>query len=137
MYGLAVEHTLEDLVQWSGNNGQTFFFQSELPCKPAAEFTANPNADDVTQANFGDPGFVGYRVNSTVTSHNAYGVGVYNFFRDNNVTVASGISCPDSLTKNFVAPLSVFLSGKGIVNHIINDQGAETGWNNPGVQYEC
>ena len=31
MYGLAVEHTLRDLVRWSGSHGQTFFFQAELP----------------------------------------------------------------------------------------------------------
>lgn len=32
LYGLAVEHTLQDLVQWSGDRGTTIFFQSELPC---------------------------------------------------------------------------------------------------------
>ena len=31
-YGLAVEHTLQDLVQWTGENGATYFFQSEMPC---------------------------------------------------------------------------------------------------------
>ena len=30
-YGLAVEHTLEDLVRWNGNNGRVYFYQSELP----------------------------------------------------------------------------------------------------------
>mmetsp|Transcript_91663 Transcript_91663/g.258289 ORF Transcript_91663/g.258289 Transcript_91663/m.258289 type:complete len:407 (-) Transcript_91663:570-1790(-) len=52
IYGLAVEHTLGDLVQWSGNRGRTFFYQSELPY-------------DVTQA-YGDAGYVGYRVNDSV-----------------------------------------------------------------------
>lgn len=58
-YGLAVEHTLGDLTQWSGEAGETYFYQSELPY-------------DVTQQNFGAPGYVGYRVNSTVTSHKAW-----------------------------------------------------------------
>ncbi|KAH8047999.1 hypothetical protein JL722_12788 [Aureococcus anophagefferens] len=30
-YGLAVEHQLEDLVVWEGDNGTIFFYQSELP----------------------------------------------------------------------------------------------------------
>ena len=31
-YGLAVEHTLKDLTKWSGEDGRTIFYQSELPC---------------------------------------------------------------------------------------------------------
>ena len=30
MYGLAVEHTEQDLVQWSGERGRTYFYQSEV-----------------------------------------------------------------------------------------------------------
>ena len=30
-YGLAVEHTLEDLTVWNGEGGQVYFYQSELP----------------------------------------------------------------------------------------------------------
>ena len=100
-------------MQWSGNAGQTYFFQSELPY-------------DVTQANFGDKGYVGYRVNASVTSHKGYGIGVYQFFRDNAVTVKTGISTPPALESSFVHPLAVFLNGKGIMQHIINDKGDET-----------
>jgi hypothetical protein len=39
-YGLAVEHTLRDLVQWNGDHGRVYFYQSELPY-------------DVSQTNFG------------------------------------------------------------------------------------
>lgn len=39
-YGLASEHTLEDLVVWNGNWGQTVFYQSEFPY-------------DVTDQNYG------------------------------------------------------------------------------------
>ena len=31
MYGLAAEHTLEDLTVWRGDKGATYFYQSELP----------------------------------------------------------------------------------------------------------
>jgi hypothetical protein len=36
-----VEHTLGDLLDWQGERGRTYFYQSELPY-------------DVTQANYGD-----------------------------------------------------------------------------------
>eukprot|EP01079_Euglenida_sp_SAG-EU17-18_P006715 gene6715-162_t len=110
-YGLAVEHTLNDLVVWEGNGGQTYFFQSELPYQ-------------VTQQEFGDPGYAGYRVTPNVTSHNAWGVGVYCFFNKEAVTVQSAIVVPPALVKNFVNPLTVFLNGNGQINHIINDVGA-------------
>jgi hypothetical protein len=30
-YGLFVEHTLGDMTSWNGNNGEVYFYQSELP----------------------------------------------------------------------------------------------------------
>lgn len=109
MYGLAIEHALGDQMQWSGENGRAYFFQSELPY-------------GVTQA-YGDAGYTGYRVNSTVHQHAGWGIGVYSFFRDHTVTVESGIVVPPGLAKNFVAPLSVFLNGHGSIEHVINDKG--------------
>ena len=64
MYGLAVEHAEKDLTIWTGERGRTYFYQSELPYI-------------VTQAEFGDPGYAGYRVGDGVKAHNAWGVGVY------------------------------------------------------------
>ena len=93
----------------------------------------------MTQQNWGDMGYVAYRVNSTVQQHNAWGVGVYTFFRDYNVTVQTGISVPPALVDNFVAPLGVYLSGKGVMMHVIDKQGGETWWGDPShnVQYVC
>ena len=126
MYGLAVEHTTEDLVQWSGSNGATYFFQSELPY-------------DGTQANFGTPGYCGYRVMDNVTAHQGYGVGVYTNFQAGAVTVDSGIVVPPSLVPSFTAPLGVFLNGKGTMNHIIDSFGNKTWYGDPknNVAYVC
>ena len=107
-YGLACEHTLEDMLVWNGNYGKSYFYQSEYPY-------------DVTQANYGDKGFVGYRVNQNVTSHEAYGIGVYSFFRDNWVTVNTGISAPERAGVAFHNSLSVFLNGNGQISHVINN----------------
>ena len=63
---------------------------------------------------------------SNVTSHNAYGVGVYQFFRDHAVTVQSGIQVPDGLVSSFVSPFTVFLNGLGTIQHAINNLGDPT-----------
>lgn len=110
IYGFKVEHALTDQVQWNGNNGQTFMFQAEMPY-------------DVTQANFGDKHYTGYRVADDVTAHKAYGTGVYHFFRDQPVVVESAIVCPPALVSSFVNPLAVFLSGLGTIQHIVNGIG--------------
>uniref|UniRef100_A0A7S4SCA5 Pectate lyase superfamily protein domain-containing protein n=1 Tax=Alexandrium monilatum TaxID=311494 RepID=A0A7S4SCA5_9DINO len=123
MYGLAVEHTLKDLVQWSGEGGKTFFFQSELPY-------------DVTQA-FGDAGYVGYRVGDSVRDHEAYGVGVYHFFRDHAVTVKRGISVPTWLENSIKSPLSIYLNGKGKVEHTMNGRGSATSKDTTQAEWIC
>ena len=58
-------------------------------------------------------GFVAYKVGDNVTNHEAYGIGVYSFFRDNWVTVNSGIKSPERAGIAFHNALSVFLDGKG------------------------
>jgi hypothetical protein len=122
MYGLAVEHALEDLVQWSGERGQTYFFQSELPYS--------------VDHTYGDNGFAGFRVNESVKNHDGYGIGVYSNFVKDSVNVQSAIVVPNGLESRFVAPVTVFLNGKGSIQHIVNEQGAAV-QNNSRTSYNC
>ena len=124
MYGLAVEHTEQDLTLWNGERGQTYFYQSELPY-------------GVTQQEYGDKGYAGYRVAPTVMTHGGWGVGVYCFFRDHDVTVASGIVAPAALESSFVNPLTVFLNGHGGITHVINDKGGASQGPQTSVNYVC
>ena len=71
-YGLACEHTLGDMLVWNGENGRSFFYQSEFPY-------------DVTQQNYADLGYVAYKVGDHVQKHDAVGLGAYSFFRDYDV----------------------------------------------------
>eukprot|EP00927_Polykrikos_kofoidii_P059613 TRINITY_DN5475_c0_g1_i1.p1 TRINITY_DN5475_c0_g1~~TRINITY_DN5475_c0_g1_i1.p1 ORF type:complete len:708 (+),score=103.17 TRINITY_DN5475_c0_g1_i1:56-2179(+) len=112
MYGLAVEHTLTDQVQWTGDRGRTYFFQCELPY-------------DASEA-YGRAGYVGYRV-SKAASHTAYGLGVYIYFRDNNVTVNRGVAVPEELESSMHSLVTVFLNGKGRMLHVLNNQGGAVG----------
>jgi hypothetical protein len=109
MYGLAVEHTLADLVVWSGNRGKTYFYQAELPY-------------DASSFNY-----CGYKVNDGVEAHEGYGLGVYHYFRDHPVGVKSGIQCPSELLHSFENSLTVHLNGSGTIQHVINDRGEATG----------
>jgi hypothetical protein len=77
----------------------------------------------VTQENFADKGFVAYKVADNVTSHEAYGIGAYAYFRDYDVNQPEGILAPKKPGITFTNSLTVFLNGKGSIKHIIDDQG--------------
>lgn len=96
-YGLMSEHHLGNLLEWNGENGKTYFYQSELPY-------------DV-DSSYADKGFAGYVVGDHVKNHEAWGVAVYTFFRDHYVMVNTGIKAPAASGVKFHNSVSVFLTG--------------------------
>ena len=122
-YGLAVEHTLGHLVEWNGENGRTYFYQSELPY-------------DVDH-DYADNGYTGYKVADNVQKHEAWGLGVYSNFRDHLVETPTGIKVPKNVGINFHNSLSVKLASNGGIKHVINDQGDEVNDTNTAVAYVC
>ncbi len=129
-YGLAAEHTLSDVTIWNGDQGQCYFYQAELP------YDASPGFNSV-----------GYRLGSSVTTHNAWGVGVYSFFRDNNITVPSGIGVNStSQSIVFINALSRYLAGFGGISSVLNTgnginpqagAGSAVNIKTPGPAYLC
>jgi hypothetical protein len=114
MYGLAVEHTLKDLVKWNGNKGKVYFYQAEFPyC--------------VNQENYGDKKYCGYRVHDDVDEHLSIGSGLYSFFRDEDCFVESAIVAPDKDKIVFVNPFTKFLTGKGGIKSVLNNKGGSMG----------
>jgi len=109
-YGLFSEHSLGDLVQWNGENGETYFYQSELPY-------------DVTQSNYADKGYHGYRVGDSVKNHKGWGICVYSYFRDNWVMMDTAIKVPTSSGIQLTNSFTKFLNGKGGINHVVNGEG--------------
>jgi hypothetical protein len=81
-------------------------------------------------------GYSAYTVGDHVTSHTAYGVGAYTYFRDNDVTVESGIKAPKYAGVQFHNSLNVFLDGKGQCTHVINQTG-NTAKNGQTPNYVC
>jgi len=110
MYGLQVEHMVKDQVIWSGENGECYFYQCEIPY-------------DVTK-DWSTAGYAAYRVSDGVVNHSAYGLGVYSFFRDFEVWMDTAIKTPPAVSKNIIQPMITFLSGKGGIKTILNGKGS-------------
>ena len=69
VYGLFVEHYQEYQVLWNGNGGRVYFYQSEIPYDPPDQ----PSYASAPGAN----GWASYKVADRVTSHEAWGLGIY------------------------------------------------------------
>ena len=117
MYGLFVEHYQRYEVQWNGNGGRTYFFQNEMPYDV-------PN--QAAWMNGTMRGFAAYQVGSTVTSHEAWGLGSYCFFnKDSTVGAEHAFEVPAAPNVRFHNMVIVSLGGgKGTIAHVINDAGA-------------
>ncbi|HET6504117.1 MAG TPA: RICIN domain-containing protein [Amycolatopsis sp.] len=115
VYGLAAEHYQQYAVLWNGNGGRTYFLQNELPYDP-------PN-----QASWMDGstnGYAAYKVADTVTSHEAWGLGVYCYFNVNSSIVAdNAIEVPTSTGVRLHDLVTVSLGGVGTISHIVNGTG--------------
>jgi hypothetical protein len=111
-YGMLVEHTQAYQVWWHGNNGRLYFFQCEMPYDP-------PNNTEWAAGN-GILGYPAYKVANTVTSHEAWGLGVYSVFR-NSVTATNAYEVPTTGTK--MHHMCTQKLGGGEITHVINGLG--------------
>ena len=114
IYGLFVEHTQEYQTLWNGNGGRVYFYQSEMPYDV-------PNQDAWKQGAVN--GYASYKVADTVKTHEAWGLGIYSFFRDAAVVADNAIETPTAPGVKMHHMVTVFLTGKGGINHVINGKG--------------
>ena len=118
IYGLFVEHHQQFQVLWNGNHGRTYFYQSEIPYDP-------PDQPSYTSAP-GTNGWASYKVADNVTSHEAWGLGVYCVFRHPNVTLTRAIEVPVSPNVRFHHMITVALDNLGEISNVIDDKGGPT-----------
>jgi hypothetical protein len=117
MYGLAVEHFQQYQTLWNGNGGSVYFYQSEAPYDPPNQAAWMAGTEN---------GYSSYKVADTVTSHQAYGVGVYCYFDVNPaVVLGNAIEVPASgldgaMMHNMT---TVSLGGVGTITNIIDGYG--------------
>ena len=111
--GLAVEHYQQSQVVWNGNNGETIFYQSELPYDPPSQAAW---MDGTAR------GYPSYQV--TACAHTAYGLGIYSYFSQGvSIYDDNAIITPNTSGINFTDMVTVFLSGSGGIADIINNTG--------------
>jgi hypothetical protein len=123
VYGLFVEHHQEFQTLWNGNGGRVYFYQCEIPYDP-------PDQPSYTSAP-GTNGWAAYKVGDKVTSHEAWGLGVYAVFRRPNVVLTRAFEVPKTPAVKFHNMITVCISQNGEITNVINDEGGAT---MPGVK---
>jgi len=122
IYGLFVEHFQQFQVLWNGNGGHVYFYQSEIPYDP-------PDQASWRSAS-GVNGWASYKVADSVTSHEAWGLGIYSVFTNPNVFLTRAVELPKTTNVKFHHLVTVNLTANGGISNVINDQGGATA---PGV----
>ena len=126
IYGLFVEHHQQYQTLWNGNWGRVYFYQSELPYDPQSQGSWSEAP--------GLPGYASYKVADKVTSHQAYGLGVYAVFINTGGAIISCSNAMETPTHsqqvNVHHMMDVYISGNGgtsQIYHIINGGGSSVG----------
>lgn len=117
-YGLFVEHHQEFQVLWNGEDGRTYFYQSEIPYDP-------PNQPSYTSAK-GVNGWASYKVNDNVRRHEAWGLGIYSVFYKPDVGLSRAIEVPQTPGVRFHHMITVALGNLGEISNVIDDAGGPT-----------
>ncbi|MET7645891.1 discoidin domain-containing protein [Streptomyces sp. NPDC005426] len=116
--GLFVEHFNKYDVEWYGERGRTVFYQNEK---------AYDAPDQAAVQNGATKGYAAYRVDDSVTTHEAWGLGSYcNYDVDPTIRQDHGFEAPVKPGVKFHSLLVVSLGGNGHYEHVINDTGAST-----------
>lgn len=121
IYGLFNEHFQGYQTLWKGESGRTYFYQSEIPYSPPSLEVWNDNEK---------PGYASYKVADSVQNHEAFGLGIYSFFRgeptvSNNVRLENAMEVPDH-PGIVIRHISTFAELNGGINHSINGMGEST-----------
>jgi hypothetical protein len=122
IYGLFVEHFQQYQVVWNGNGGRVFFYQSEIPYDPPDQNSWRSGA--------GVNGWASYKVADSVTSHEAWGMGIYSVFTNPNVFLSRAIEVPQRTGVRFHHMTTVNLTVNGGISRVINNTGDATA---PGI----
>ncbi|MGA4957620.1 discoidin domain-containing protein [Streptomyces lavendulocolor] len=116
--GLFVEHFNKYDVEWYGERGRTIFYQNEK---------AYDAPDQAAIQNGTTKGYAAYRVDDSVNTHEAWGLGSYcNYNVDPGIRQDHGFKTPVKPGVKFHSLLVVSLGGMGHYNHVINETGAST-----------
>ncbi|KAI3336922.1 glycoside hydrolase family 55 protein [Xylariaceae sp. AK1471] len=124
IYGLFNEHHKEYQTLWNGNGGRLYFYQSEIPYDPPDQGSWMRGITN---------GFASYKVADNVTSHEAWGLGIYSFFRDSATKLENAVEVPEVKGVKLHHLTTVWLTGTpgSEISHIVNGRGDRVFANNP------
>ena len=127
LYGLFVEHQQAYQTVWNGNGGRCYFYQSELPYDP-------PNQDAWKHGPVN--GYASYKVADTVTTHEAWGLGIYSVLRRPNINNDRAIETPAAPGIKMRHMVTARFAGPGVSQNVINGQKGITTPNGQGQRVE-
>lgn len=118
LYGLFIEHFQGYQTLWSGNGGRTYFYQSEIPYDIPTQEIWKSHHQTVN-------GYASYKVADNVTSHEAWGLGIYCYFRDAPIQLQRAIEVPQTDGVAMHHMTTIWLNGTvgSEITHVINDKG--------------
>ena len=118
IYGLFNEHHQDYQTLWNGEDGRVYFYQSELPYDP-------PNQGAWRDGRSGANGCASYKVAGSVRRHEAWGLGVYSYFRDSPTKLENAIEVPEREGVRLHHLTTVWLNGVAgsEITHVVNGVG--------------
>ncbi|KAI1176012.1 hypothetical protein F4777DRAFT_291357 [Nemania sp. FL0916] len=124
IYGLFNEHHKEYQTLWAGNGGRLYFYQSEIPYDPPDQKSWMCGKTN---------GFASYKVADTVTSHEAWGLGIYSYFRDSPTKLENAVEVPETPGVKLHHLTTIWLTGTpgSEISHIVNGKGGRVYANSP------
>ena len=125
IYGLFNEHHQGYQTLWNGEDGRVYFYQSEIPYDP-------PN-QGAWMNDAGANGYASYKVADSVRRHEAWGLGVYSYFRDSPTKLENAMEVPEGEGIRLHHLTTVWLNGVAgsEISHVVNGVGGPVYANNP------
>jgi chitodextrinase len=126
LYGLFNEHHNEYQTVWNGNGGRLYFYQSEIPYDVPNQASWMSRSGTVN-------GYGSYKIADTVSTHEAWGLGVYSYFRDAAVKLNSAIEAPNASGVQIHHMTTIWLNGVAgsEITHVVNNTGGRVYGNTP------
>ncbi len=116
IYALMVEHFRQYQTIWRGNNGKVIMYQSEIPYDVPEQSVFMSHDGTV-------PGYASYKVEDTVESHEASGIGIYSYNRDAEIEIFSAMEVPEKPDIKIHHVIAVMITGNPGITHVLNEIG--------------
>lgn len=125
IYALMVEHFRQYQTIWCGNNGKVIMYQSEIPYDVPEQSVFMSHDGTV-------PGYASYKVEDSVESHEAWGIGIYSYNRDAEIEIFSAMEVPEKPDIKIHHVIAVMITGNPGITHVLNELGGPM--NTPGAR---